>query len=302
MASSVKNNNTQKEQKKNQAMERAKQIENMMEENNTPEIIKWFYRKRKILITAIIIVFVIGIGFAVVFGIKDSNHKKLAEKYIQVYDVLKEYDEKSIAELEDSELGELKKVIKPVIEEGKSLLFKPYEYRLASYYMGIIEYSQEQANFIGAVEYFKEASKDKSYPFADYAYFNVGKSLEQAGFVYASDGNKEKAEETYRNAINHYLNFDKEFPDSFLKLRAKYQAGILYEEMNEYDKAKSIYEEIKKAPEFVLAEEDIANLPENNNEEVIKVSQNFVDKINNSLIRLSVISKMDNNNSSEENN
>ncbi len=281
-----------KKSDKNIARERAKQIEKMMEDKDTPEILKWFYAKRKILIIILIVIFVGIIGGAVLFGIRTFDHNNIAKVYLDAYKILREFDEKKITELEENDLGRIAGELKEVIQKSENMLFKSYEYRLANYYMGLISYSQQDYN--SSVSYFEKAYKDKSYPFADIAYYNIGKAYEQRGIIFESEEDSDNQYEFLKKAINHYMNMDKEFPDSFLTIRAKYQSALIYEQMNNYKKAMETLNNIKQSNAFIATSETTSSFtPEEDNADVIAETRTFVENVNNALVRVEVMSKID---------
>jgi len=204
MASNIKKDEDKKAIETKQAKERAKQIEKMMEDRDTPILIRWVYANRGLLTIFAIAIVIISLVTAIVFGVRKTNADEVGAKYINVYKTLKEMDEKTILEIDDNKLAELKKELTEVIDKGKSTLFKTYEYRLANYYMGIIWYRlKNYDDKTGAVACFKEAYADKASPFSDYAYFNVGKCYEQEGFVKFSEGKTDDANKIYEKAITH---------------------------------------------------------------------------------------------------
>lgn len=284
-----------KQDNKLSAKERAKQIEKGMNDSDASPIIKWVYNNRSILTIVIIACIIVGISVAVLFGIKKSIDDGVAKQYINVYKILKEFDNEKISNMEESELSKLKQELVKVVEEGNNFPFKSYEYALANYYMGMIEYGQ--SNFessTGSIQYFTEASNNKSYPFSDLAYFNIGKSYEQLGYSQESDSD-DSPKEYYNKALDIYISMESEFSDSALLLRAKYQAGIIYEELKMYDKAKEMYDKIKESPEYIIAKDsgDLGITNEENNSK--KETKTFVNNIENALIRLEIARIKDNN-------
>ncbi len=283
--------NKKKKSDKELARERAKQIEKMMEDKETPDILKWFYANRNILIIALVVIILGIIGVAVFVGIKEYNQTKTAEVYLEAYEILRDFDEKKIIELEESDLGKLKKELNEVIQKTENMLFKSYEFRLANYYLGLITYSQK--DYKSSVSYFKKASEEKSFPIADIAYFNMGKSYEQMGYLKQNsdeEGNQNKDLDT---AINHYLNMEKKFPNSFLTLRAKYQAALIYEYIGQYDKALDLLNKIKEDESFIKATETEVETADNQNQKIISETRTFVENVDNAIMRLKVISQMD---------
>lgn len=287
------------------AREKAKQIEKMMEDKDTSPIIKWVYSNRLILTIIIAVILIAGISIAVVFGVRKTYAQNISKEYLSAYNQIRELEDKNaILNLSQNEKSELKTELLKVIEKGKNTAFKTYEYRLANYYMGIIEFSD--GNFegsSGSIHYFTVAYKgDSSYPFKDYAYFNVGKSYEQQGYAYQTDGSIEKAKEIYSKAINHYIKMEKKFKNSFLPLRAKYQAGILYETLAElsedkeeklkhYTEAETIYEEIQNTPEYETGK--TTAFIDNKNTDIApdtrKETKEFIDSVDNALVRIALV-------------